>query len=244
MSSYSDNPYEHSFVVAEQGVETRVAFLKKVYGHVFGAILALCGLIAFFYNTGIAERILQFAFGVSAWGPMVFVFGFMAVSWIAHKMAFSQASIGTQYAGLAIYTVAEAIFLTPIIVYAAVILKAPDLIAQAGVLTLTIFGGLTAVVFMTKADFGFLKGIVVVGSFAALGLIVLSFIPGLGISLGGIWFSALLVGLMAITILWETSEIYHRFPESAYVGAALALFSSVATLFYYILRILIALNDD
>lgn len=240
---HSDNPspYENGFVVAQQGVETRVAFLQKVYGHVFACILALCALVGVFYTTGLAETLLRAVAGFGGYGPMVFVFGFMAVSWIAHKMAYSQTSVSTQYAGLAIYTVAEAVFLTPMIFFATNILQAPGLVSQAGVLTLTIFGGLTAVVFFTKADFGFLKGIVVVGSFAALGLIVAGMLFGFSM---GLWFSVAMVALMAITILWETSEIYHRFPESAYVAAALALFSSVATLFFYILRLLIALNDD
>lgn len=240
--SYSEDydTYENSFVVANQSEATRVAFLQKVYGHVFACIIGLCVMVAGLYKSGLGIKLLTMVAGIP-YGFLVFLLGFMAVSWIAHKMAYSQTSLSTQYAGLAIYTVAEALFLTPLIVYAGIILNAPGLIAQAGVLTLTIFGGLTAVVFVTKADFSFLRGIVVVGSFAALGIILGGFLFGFSL---GLWFSVAMVALMAITILWETSEIYHRFPESAYVAAAIALFSSVATLFYYVLRLLIALNDD
>ena len=53
-----------------------------------------------------------------------------------------------------------------------------------------------------------------------------------------------MVALLSVTILYQTSEIYHRFPPTAHVAAALALFGAIATLFYYVLRLLIALSDD
>lgn len=240
--SYADEQYEQQFVVAEQSEATRVAFLRKVYGHVFACILGLCAIVGVMFKNELDMRLLELVSRIP-YGGIVFVVGFMGASWIAQKMAYSQSSRGTQYLGLSLYTVAWGIMISPLISIAVRFLGQPAIVAQAGVLTLTIFGGLTAVVFITKADFSFLRGIVVVGSFAALGIILLSFIPGLGISTG-LWFAVAMVALMSITILWETSEIYHRFPESAYVAAALALFSSVATLFFYVLRILIALNDD
>lgn len=239
--SYADEQYEQQFVVAEQSEATRVAFLRKVYGHVFACILGLCAVVGIMRVTDLDIQFLQLVSGIP-YGGLVFIVGFMGASWIAQKMAYSQTSRSTQYLGLGLYTVAWGVMISPLIVVATVFLGDSAIVAQAGVLTLTIFGGLTAVVFFTKADFSFLRGIVVVGSFAAMGIILVSFIPGLGISTG-LWFSVAMVALMSITILWETSEIYHRFPESAYVAAALALFSSVATLFFYVLRILIAMRD-
>jgi len=43
--------------------------------------------------------------------------------------------------------------------------------------------------------------------------------------------------LMAGSILYTTSSMVHRYSPDMYVGAALCLFSSIAMMFWYILRI-------
>ena len=45
-------------------------------------------------------------------------------------------------------------------------------------------------------------------------------------------------------VLWETSEILHRFRTDQYVGASLLLFGSVILLFMYVLRLLSLLSRD
>jgi FtsH-binding integral membrane protein len=44
------------------------------------------------------------------------------------------------------------------------------------------------------------------------------------------------------SILYQTSLVMNYFPPTAYVAAALMLFSTVATLFWYVLRLLMELN--
>jgi FtsH-binding integral membrane protein len=63
-----------------------------------------------------------------------------------------------------------------------------------------------------------------------------------GFSLGLI-FSFAMVGFMSAYILYETSQVMLNFPTNKHVAAALMLFSSVATLFFYILRILMAFSS-
>ena len=55
----------------------------------------------------------------------------------------------------------------------------------------------------------------------------------------GTWFSVAMVGLAGGAILYDTSNILRRFPQDRYVAAALQLFSSVALMFWYVLRIFI-----
>lgn len=107
--------------------------------------------------------------------------------------------------------------------------------------TLAIFVGLSATVFVTRKDFSFLRGILVIASFAALGVIIASAI--FGFSLGAI-FAGVMVLLMAGYILYQTSIIMSQFPPTAHVAAALMLFSTVATLFWYVLQLLMALRRD
>jgi hypothetical protein len=53
----------------------------------------------------------------------------------------------------------------------------------------------------------------------------------------GTWFSVAMVGFAGAAILYETSNVLLRFPEDRYVAAALQLFSSVALMFWYLLRL-------
>ncbi|MDF1701983.1 MAG: permease, partial [Planctomycetota bacterium] len=41
-------------------------------------------------------------------------------------------------------------------------------------------------------------------------------------------------------ILYDTSNVLHHYPKSRYVGAALALFSSVALMFWYVISLFLS----
>ena len=64
-----------------------------------------------------------------------------------------------------------------------------------------------------------------------------------GFSLGLV-FCAAMVALAAGFIIYDTSNIIHRYGTNEHVAASLALFASVALLFYYILRIFMAFGRD
>jgi FtsH-binding integral membrane protein len=102
-------------------------------------------------------------------------------------------------------------------------------------MTLSLFSGLTAIVLLTKKDFSFLKSALAVGFFIALGLIVAGLLFGFNL---GLWFSVGMVVLASGSILYQTSNMVHKYDNEQYVGAALALFASLMLLFWYILSIL------
>jgi hypothetical protein len=164
---------------------------------------------------------------------------FFAVSWVANWWAHSGVSPALQYLGLGLYVVAEALIFVPLLYFASAL--DASIIPTAGFLTLLIFGGLTVTVFVTGADFSFLKGLLVVGSLLSIAAIVGSFIFGYGL---GIWFSAAMIGLVSGFILYDTSNVLHHYRTDQYVAASLALFASVATLFWYVIRLLMSLSDD
>ena len=99
------------------------------------------------------------------------------------------------------------------------------------------FTALTAVVFIWKTDFSFLRGILAVGGMVAMGVIVVSLIFGFDL---GVLFSAVMVVFASATVLYKTSNVLHHYRTDQHVAAALGLFSSVALLFWYILRIVMA----
>jgi FtsH-binding integral membrane protein len=111
-----------------------------------------------------------------------------------------------------------------------------NILSKAAVITLTMFGALTGIVFITRKDFSFLRGILMFGGFAAMGLIVASIAFGFTL---GMFFSYLMVAFACGYILYDTSNVMLRYRTSQHVAAALALFASVMLLFWYVLRILI-----
>jgi FtsH-binding integral membrane protein len=142
-----------------------------------------------------------------------------------------------QYAGLILYTVAEAVIFLPLIMMAMVMTGDTSLITQAGMITVGMLLGITAVAFTTKKDFSFLGGFIKIVGFVALAMIIASFF--LPISLG-LWFSAAMVVFASVCILYNTSNLIHRYHTSQYVAASLSLFASVALLFWYVLRLLMS----
>ncbi|MDP7347421.1 MAG: Bax inhibitor-1 family protein, partial [Phycisphaeraceae bacterium] len=143
-----------------------------------------------------------------------------------------------QYAGLSLYVVAQAIIFVPLIYIG---LQYNGVIETAALITVLLFFGLTFVVFLTRKDFSFLRGILIFAGIAALGLIVCSIIFGFSL---GLVFSVVMVSLACGYILYDTSNVLHHYRIGQHVAAALALFASVALLFWYVLRIVIGMNRD
>lgn len=98
------------------------------------------------------------------------------------------------------------------------------------------FAGLTAVVFFTRRDFSFLRGILCWGGILAIIAIVAGAIFGMQL---GTWFSVGMIGLAGAAVLYDTSNVLHHYSEDRYVAAALELFASVAFMFWYVLRLFI-----
>lgn len=104
------------------------------------------------------------------------------------------------------------------------------------------FGGLTATVFATKADFSFLRTAIVVGSLLALATIIVGTVMSLPIF--GVVFCGAMVLLCVGSILYDTSNVLHHYRTDQHVGASLALFSGVAMLFWYILRLVMIFAQE
>jgi FtsH-binding integral membrane protein len=216
-------------------VDRRARFIVRTYNHLFGAIVAFAALEFALFSTGAAEVLVRAMLGTS-W--LVVLGAFMLVSWLASHFAYSASSGAAQYAGLAGYVVAEAIIFVPMLFIANRI--APGTIQSAGIVTMLGFGGLSAVAFFTRKDFSFLRGVMLYGGIIALVLIVAGAIFGFQL---GTFFSVAMIGFAGAAILYDTSNVLHRFPEDRYVAAALQLFSSVALMFWYVLRLLMSLQS-
>ena len=235
-------PYELDYGPAAAAEPSeRAAFIRRTYSHLAGAILAFIALeVGLFFvidHTIGREEILKVLL-LSQWSWLVVLLAFMGASYLAQYWARSQASAALQYAGLGLYVVAEAVIFLPLLILAAEY-SGPNVIPTAGILTLATFGGLTVTVFVTRKDFSFLAPILSVGSMIALGLIVVAIFVQFDL---GVLFAAAMVVLMSGYILYYTSNVMHHYRTDQHVAAALALFAAVATLFWYILQIVMRMN--
>jgi uncharacterized protein len=250
--------------VATLGVSDRVTFLRKTYAHLGFSLLAfavICGGLLK-YAPEVSWK-FSTMFGSSMFGMLGMLLLMMGALFVANYMVQHNTSRGVQYAGLGLGIGAYAFLFQPL--FWVLMLKfskytpdqvaairtghmmpvmngaAVEILAQAIVITLAIFIGLTLVVFITKKDFSFMRGILMVGSFAAFGIIIAAMI--FGFSLGGL-FAGFMILLMAGYILFETSAVMKDYPPTMYVAAAMMLFSTVVTLFMYVLRLLMSLRSD
>jgi FtsH-binding integral membrane protein len=216
----------------------RAAFIRRTYAHLAGAILAFIALEAALLQVATPERV----WGVLRAMPYswLLVLGlFMVGGWVAQWWASSSTSRALQYAGLGLYVVLEALIFLPLLSIAAYKFG-PEVIPTAAILTLAVFGGLTLAVFVTRKDFSFLGPVLTVGALIALGVIVAGILFGFTL---GLFFSFAMVALMSGYILYYTSQVMLHYRTDQHVAAALALFACIATLFWYILQIVMALSN-
>ena len=230
--------------VATLGVSERVAFLRRTYAHLGVALILFAAMTA-----GMMRFATDFSLNFSKWALtgrwnwMLLMLAFMGIGAVAQRMAQSDTSRGMQYAGLTLAVALQALILQPLL-WVAMIRSGStgdfnQLILSAALITMSIFVGLTLTVFVTKKDFSFMRGALVVGMFAALGVIIASWI--FGFQLGAL-FCGVMILLMAGYVLYQTSIIAKVFPPTQHVAAALMLFSTIATMFWYVLQFLMELN--
>ena len=237
----TDTTYSSTFgnSVADAMPAERASFIRKTYAHVALALIVFAGLVSILVNTETARDLAITMTG--GWNWLIVLAAFMGVSWLAQSWASSTTSKPMQYMGLTLYTVAQSIIFLPLLFVASQYSNSTEMIAQAGVVTLGLFAGLTAVVFITQKDFSFLGPILAIGGFVALGFIASGIL--FGFTLGSL-FAFVMVAFAGAAILYETSNMLHHYNTNQHVAASLGLFASVALLFWYILQIFMGGNDD
>jgi FtsH-binding integral membrane protein len=222
-------------MAADASAGERAEFIRQTYLHLGGAVVACVALTALLVQ--VAGQQIASTFLGSTFSWFIVLGAFMVAGRVAQGWAQSGGAVGKQYAGLALYVAIQSLILVPICYIATK--ASPGVLPKAAILTLMVFGGLTATVFITKKDFSFMSRALMIGSFGAMGLIVVSMIFGFNL---GTLFSAAMVILMAGYILYYTGNVMNNYPVGSHVAASLALFSSIATLFFYILQLV--MGDD
>lgn len=227
-----ENTFENKTLLIETTDEVRVAFYKKTYAHVAGGVLLF---VLFEYLLLQSDAIIEFMLSMTqGWRWLVMLGGFMLITNYAESTVIKTADKNIQYMAYALYVFAQALLFVPLLAIAIFYTESPDLIQQAALVTLALFTGITAVVFITKKDFSFLKAGLTIGFFIAMGLIVAGALFGFNL---GLWFSVGMCLLAGGSILYQTSNLINKYGTEDYIPASLGLFASLMLLFWYILQI-------
>lgn len=228
-NSFDNGP---KVLVAQVSEAERVAFYKKTYAHVGGGILLF---IVFEYLFLQSASLVEFALSMTqGYKWLLLLGGFMLITNYAESTALKTSDKNLQYLAYSAYIFAEAFIFIPLIYMAIMYTNSLDLIKQAGIVTLGLFTGISSIVFITKKDFSFIRAGLTVGFFIAIGLIIAGALFGFNL---GLWFSVGMCVLAAGSILYQTSNLVHKFSTEDYIPAALGLFASLMLLFWYVLQI-------
>jgi len=210
---------------AEASLADRLSFIRKVYGLFFAATLfAIGGVLLGFSNV----PLMAFAVEHPIIMLIAMIGGVMGATAVRHKP-------GINLAALFGFTTLTGVIISPLLYI--ISFKNPASILEAGILTVGIFGGLTAYVFISKRDFSFMRGLLVTGLII---VILTGLLNILIIGSSALYFAGAVATLLLFSgfVLYDTSNIIRRYPTNEYVAGALALYLDAFNIFLALLRIL------
>ncbi len=186
-----------------------------------GMTLAFSALVAF------AAMVMRLPY----LGFLPTIIGYFALLFLVHKTADSALGLVSVFAltGFMGYT------LGPLLGLYLALPGGPALIMQAFGLTAAAFIGLSLFALVTRKDFGFLGGFLVMGAIVLLSSLLIAYffqIQGMQLML-----SAGFVIFASALILWQTSAVIHG-GETNYIRATVGLYVSIYNLFVSLLHIL------
>lgn len=170
-------------------------------------------------------------------GLIITLVGFFGLLFAVHKTANS--SLGLLFVFL--LTGFMGFTLGPILNAYLSLANGPSLVASALGTTAAAFIGLSAFALVTRKDFSFLSGFLVVGFFVLMGAVVLGLFFDL--SAFSVAISCGFVLFASAAILWQTSAIVHG-GETNYILATVTLFVSIYNLFLSLLHIFGVMGDE
>jgi uncharacterized protein len=220
-----------SVAVSYLPADRRFEFIRQVYTHVIGAFAAFAFLSWLLFQSGVGEE-FYWIIEESRWAWLLVLGAFGIFGWMTSHLAEAQTR-EMQYLGLGLAAAAEALIFSPLI-YGVYENSGAEAIQGAVMGTITLCLAITVVVATSKHDFSYIGGILKVCSFLALAFIVASIIFGFSL---GLLFSYAMLTFAGACLVYDTSRVLNEHTEGNYVAASLELFSSMALIFWYMLRV-------
>jgi FtsH-binding integral membrane protein len=208
------------------GVE-RATLVRRTYGLVFGGVIVTMAGVAF----GMAQPPVMEM--VAAHPFIGFLVCLMLPMFLAQRMhrQFPQNVVLTLLG-----TFATGVYLSPLIfVYNRI---QPGVVGQAGMLTLSTFGVLTAYAMFSRRDFSAWGGFLTVGLWVLIGTSLLNMF--FRNSTASLWLAGGAVFIFGGLLVFDTWRILrtNTYGEDDYVPAAIAIYLDLLNLFLAILRLL------
>jgi uncharacterized protein len=213
-----------------QSEQVRADFMRRVYTRLVAGVTAFVLFEAYLFASGLAVAITQFVLSTS-W--LLILGGFMIVSWLSNSLTMRARTPGAEWAGYLLLVAANALIFAPMLVIAE--LQVPGTVSAAGQYAVVGFIVLSVIAHRSARDFTWLGASLRWFGILALVAIVLAVLTGNSL---GTWFSLAMIGFAGAAILYETQVILREVPPGRETAAAMALFSSLALLFWYVLRLL------
>jgi uncharacterized protein len=204
--------------------------MGRVYARLVAGVAAFVLIETYLFTSGLAVAITEFVFSTS-W--LLILGGFMIVSWLSNSLAMRASSPAAEWGGYLLLVAANALIFAPMLVIAE--LQVPGTVAAAGQYAVGGFVILSVIAHRSARDFTWLGATLRWFGVLALVAIVLAVLTGSAL---GTWFSLAMIGFAGAAILYETQVILRETPPGRETAAAMALFSSLALLFWYVLRLL------
>ncbi|MEY4767481.1 MAG: hypothetical protein RL637_120 [Pseudomonadota bacterium] len=181
---------------------------------------------------------LAMYFNLPSFGSIITLIGYFALLYLTHL--YSHRALGLVF--VFALTGFMGLTLGPLVnLYLKVFSNGSQLIMLALSGTGIIFVGLSMYALISRKDFSFMAGFlmvgILVGFLASIGAMIFS-IPGLSLAV-----SAMFILLMSGMILYQTSEIIHG-GETNYILATVSLYVSLYNLFLSLLQILGVFGGD
>jgi FtsH-binding integral membrane protein len=235
-----------AYPVSAARPEDRATFLRQVYLMLFSGIVAFAMSAAlpvwgFINKDPILGSIIPLVLSIP---PLLLFALFIGMSFAVHAVSMVK---GLNIIGFYLFAGFFGV-LTSALLLVALKTGGVPLIMNAAALAIMAFGGLTCYVLITGKDFNFIGGFLTVGLVMLIGVTLFALV---GQSFLGMQTSGLHLGLSAIAVilfsgyvLYDTSNIMHRYSTDMVVPAALALLIDFVILFRNILFLLMNARRD
>jgi modulator of FtsH protease len=226
--------------------EERADFLRKVYMMLFTGIVTFAVSAAlpawgFLNGDPFLGGILRAVVSVP---PLLMLAIFLGISYGVHAVSMVK---GVNVVAFYLFSAFFGVLTSGLIALALKTGGLP-LIMNAAALTVFAFGGLTCYVLISGKDFSFLGGFLSVGLIMLISCVVLAMVGEafFGVETSGIHLaiSGVSVFLFSLFVLYDTSNILHRYSTDMVVPAALALLMDFVIMFQNILSLLMNLRKE
>ena len=206
--------------------EERATLVRRTYGLVFvSVIITILGVFFCLTQPSLQDAVLRH--------PFITMIAMFAPLWMAMQ---ARRSFPRNIILTLVFTFIEGIFIAPFLALAES--RAPGIIGQAGILTLSTFGVLTLYAAVSKRDFSAWGSFFIVGLWVLIATSILNFF--FQSAIGSLWIAGATVLVFSGLLVFDTWRLLRsgQYGADDYVPAAVNIYLDLLNMFLAIVRLL------